>query len=178
MGIEDEPQSANQSPLNQTETEVVDTDLPAVTQEEMTEEIRPIVDETNSVAAQNNVPETLDKDVYSQKVFEQKETPNSIQRLHELGLFKDSNNWKEIWKKTQEFSKTAQKEMVYLQILGGLGAVAVLEPTPLGELAFGVALTVVGKKSKVLKGILGEEGIEKLGKSKVSSGVASALKRK
>jgi hypothetical protein len=63
-------------------------------------------------------------------------------------------------------------------LVGATGAVAILEPSPLGEIAFGAAVAFAGKHSKVVQSILNKESVDTVSDAYINSGVKSAMKSK
>jgi predicted sugar kinase len=155
--------------------EMLEQDIPEIKREQLDSEISPVVDETNQISSKNNLHRHIEKDIYANTVYEKKDTPEAINKLHELGLFPSSNNWEEIGRELNKFNKDALREMALLQLLGGVGAVAILEPSPLGEIAFGVTAKFVGKHSKIVQRFLKSEDIENISKSSISAGIKSAM---
>jgi len=148
---------------------------PQITKDQMDQELIPIIEETNTIAKDNSFNESVNGADFSSKVFENKETPKGLEKLHEIGILKGSNSWKEAYNEIVKVGNDAMKEVVLLQLLGGVGAVAVLEPTPLGEVAFGVTLGFVGKHSKIVQKLFKPEDVERMSSSAVKSGIQKKL---
>jgi hypothetical protein len=151
---------------------------PEITKEQLDEPVGKVVEETNQIVRENNINESLDKEQYSQKVYEKKDTPQAIQKLHEIGLFKNCEDWNQVNGELSKLSKDVLREMLLLQLVGATGAVAILEPSPLGEIAFGAAVAFAGKHSKVVQSILNKESVDTVSDAYINSGVKSAMKSK